>query len=55
MKAALETDAADITVNSLALVPRHADQFLVCNRSNTLFLMDLKGTVGVFNSVLPLP
>lgn len=34
---------ADITVHAIALAPRNPEHLLVCNRSNTLYVLTLQG------------
>eukprot|EP01121_Diplochlamys_sp_Union-15-3_P001863 TRINITY_DN11617_c0_g1_i1.p1 TRINITY_DN11617_c0_g1~~TRINITY_DN11617_c0_g1_i1.p1 ORF type:complete len:489 (+),score=92.88 TRINITY_DN11617_c0_g1_i1:140-1468(+) len=37
--------ALDTTINQIVLMPRNVEQLVVCNRSNTLYIMNLNGQV----------
>ena len=43
----------EVNVHSVHLLPRHPDQFLVCNRTNTLFILNLQGQVSPYWPALP--
>lgn len=37
--------AGDVPVNNIHLIPKSNDQFLICNRTNTIVVINLQGQV----------
>lgn len=44
--------AGGVRCNSIHIQPRQPDHFILCNKSSTIFVMNLQGQVKIFNEKL---
>ena len=45
--------AGDVPINGIFLIPKSADQFLICNRTNTVAICNLQGQVKTIQIFIP--